>query len=512
MGLVPRNPSSRDETIAEVVIDAANKTSPWAPGSAKRFISDVYETVCDLGRDDGVSLPEFKDILWRLHKGGRITLARADLVAAMPERKVAASQIARNGAEFHFIVTAAKNAASPSDVEFSTFLAKTRRRAADREAEARAALKVSPALILTSGDFSELVIVSGDTHPGQPPLRVTTFLVDGPWGHENYKTMDEVAFEIARRSWKEMRAADDHEVIEWTSTPEFVRGSKRVAYVQAANALRYWAGRQGYQSAEYARIEKLLGKTNAMDEADIDEAIEILERELAKVSGSGLVENPPWVTKVLADSYEAMESAVPPAWLPKLSDVGATRDKLTARMREYGCGAYGCVLPTLDPEIVLKITTDDTETEFAEQFSHTLASPIVVEYHHVLRLPKKRAGRNVTLLWRESATAVGDLGSELGTDALELVSQQHAAAQTVLKIIVAGSGEIGDSISAWLYACEQMAEVPEIEMLARGMITVFMQQRIFFGDVHEGNLGRVYRDGKPVWVITDPGNVVVFRR
>ncbi len=98
-----RNPSDRDQIIADVVANAAAQTAPWS-GSRKVFISDVYQTVVSQGRDDGMTLEEFKGALADLHRKGLVQLVRADLVAAMPAGKVAASEMRVPGAEFHFIV------------------------------------------------------------------------------------------------------------------------------------------------------------------------------------------------------------------------------------------------------------------------------------------------------------------------------------------------------------------------------------------------------------------------
>lgn len=399
------------------------------------------------------------------------------------------------------------------------YIARIKKSHEKRARQIRAELDKSPALLFMEGDRVELVIVSGDTHPGALPLRATTFMVDGPWGHENYKTPDQIADELAKRSWKDVRAADEHEVIEWTTTPEFIHGSKVVAYIQAANALRYWAAQKGYDSAEYKKADGVLRVADRMDPERVDEALAMVEAELRTVApheNPAAITNPAWVTRVLAKAYETVAGRVPPAWLPKLSDVKADRGIVRAKMREYGCGVYGCVLPTLDSAVVLKLTTDDTEAQFAEQLADSLVAPVCVEYHTVLRLATKHQGRTVYLLWRESADNVGRIEQVLGREASDLIQIQHAAAQDVLKLILSPRSkgtQIEGALTAWLDTCDQMAdqdEVPELAPLGRGMASVFREQKIFFGDVHEGNVGQVVRGGDSSWVITDPGNVLVF--
>ena len=61
----------------------------------------------ELRRDppwDALALDDFKARLVAAHRAGELTLARADLVAAMDPALVAASEIAADGASFHFLV------------------------------------------------------------------------------------------------------------------------------------------------------------------------------------------------------------------------------------------------------------------------------------------------------------------------------------------------------------------------------------------------------------------------
>jgi len=93
-----------EDTVAWTVKDSA-KRAPyrWAPNTKKVFISDVYQQIVDDGRDDGMTLDEFKHELVKLHKAGQLKLSRADLVAAMPAERVEASETDANGATFHFV-------------------------------------------------------------------------------------------------------------------------------------------------------------------------------------------------------------------------------------------------------------------------------------------------------------------------------------------------------------------------------------------------------------------------
>jgi hypothetical protein len=241
--------------------------------------------------------------------------------------------------------------------------------------------------------------------------------------------------------------------------------------------------------------------------------------------------NPPWATKIVADTYGSLRGqGIPARWMPRLQDmVPIGGDGVEASIREYGCGAYGCVYPTLDDKVVLKLTADDTEAEFAANLAPTLERPICVRYYTVSRpegaVDKK--GSQVYLLWRESADYVGKISEFLdettgdedkGDEAHDLISKQHQAAQLAYRAI---NGEIGGgrphevmrrSIAAWLETCEAMArqtKVPELRELGDGLVEVYRAQQIFFGDIHAGNLGLVHRPDGDHWVITDPGHVAV---
>lgn len=223
-----------------------------------------------------------------------------------------------------------------------------------------------------------------------------------------------------------------------------------------------------------------------------------------------LVSNPPWVTKILTDHWGDLEAKVKPAWLPKLDDVHAVRGgHVQGDFSELGCGAYGCVYPTLDPGIVLKVTTDPTEAEFAARLAKDLAVPITTTYRMVMSLPVKHEKRRVYLLWREEASEVGAIEEDSTED--HLIYRQHKAAQVAYDILIEQTqGDLDAALEAWKHEVRSMIMMPELRFLANGLLKVYDQQQIFFGDIHAGNLGKVKRDGKDVWVITDPGHVAVL--
>ena len=228
-----------------------------------------------------------------------------------------------------------------------------------------------------------------------------------------------------------------------------------------------------------------------------------------------LVANPPWVTRAIAGSMEILQAKVPPQWLPRLASVkAAPRGVMTAKMKEYGCGSYGCVLPSLDDNVVIKATTDTTEAEFAVDLSPTLAAPIVVEYFMAVALSAKHNGVPITLLWRESAENVGEVEKVLGKRAEDLVDRQHKAAQRAFAAVYEREPVevVRPLLDEWLDRCRDLRAVPELRELGEGFVKVFEEQGVLFGDVHTGNLGLVDRDGGKRWLIVDPGNVAVITK
>jgi hypothetical protein len=403
-----------------------------------------------------------------------------------------------------------------------------------RRHTATAALEQSPAVIAVyaptkyTGERKELYIVTRDTYPSPGgPFRVSEFMIDGPWGHHNVADVAAAAKELADKSWAELYPATDAEVIAWTSTAAFQRGVYVAAFIQAGNALRYRAkGDEARQRA--TEVERL---ANELFEKDPEGAVAMMELELRKNPDSSaldtvakiraaatttrkdampdhddLHDNPAWVTGVLARSFEDLEDKVRPELLPRLSDVSARRGALVAKMKEYGCGAYGCVLPTQDPSIVLKITTDPTEAEFAGQIANTLVAPIAVHYYTVVRLSERYRKMPVYLLWRDGADKVGKMPARMA----DKVDDQHRLGQVAFDQVFhkASKAVQRKALARWIASWEAMADgtIAELVPLARGIVKVYREQKILFGDLHSGNFGVV--DG--AWKITDPGHIAVL--
>lgn len=252
-----------------------------------------------------------------------------------------------------------------------------------------------------------------------------------------------------------------------------------------------------------------------------------------------MVHNPPWVAELVAETFDSVaRQPIPAKWMPLFKNLrNSGAHLMSGDLEEYGCGNYGCVYPTNDPAVVLKVTADSTEAQFAAELARDLPLAVVVHYYMVMQPEdaKDPRGSDVFFLWRESANHVGTIVAYLdetrgtGDEASALINTQHKAAQAAYEAVyrythhpINGGGkrrlrktsvqDIAKAISAWLATCEAMARqtrVPELRELGDGMVEAYGQQRILFGDVHAGNLGMVDRAGREHWVITDPGHVAV---
>lgn len=245
------------------------------------------------------------------------------------------------------------------------------------------------------------------------------------------------------------------------------------------------------------------------------------------------VRNPPWTTKAVVTAWDLIQDSVKPAWLPLIDEVatvGTKGARLSGRVQEYGCGAYGCVFPTHDPEVVLKVTTDETEASFASKIYPTLVRPVTTAYYTAVALNQYYEEKRIYLLWREAANKVGEIGKVLGPRAVELIAGQKEAANHALVSVIAyrehkrirfAAGPnleeqrvtAMDELTLWYMQCEYVArqsEEPALRELFTGILWCYSQQRVFFGDVHAGNVGLVHREDGGHWVITDPGYAMVI--
>jgi hypothetical protein len=97
-------PGGPPASFADDVLRAAGAATEGRFGDRKVFVSALWEQLRREPRWAELALAELKARLLAAHRAGELTLARADLVAAMDPELVAASEIAADGASFHFVI------------------------------------------------------------------------------------------------------------------------------------------------------------------------------------------------------------------------------------------------------------------------------------------------------------------------------------------------------------------------------------------------------------------------
>jgi hypothetical protein len=340
--------------------------------------------------------------------------------------------------------------------------------------------------------------------PALPPMPIRLQLEEREPGVETYQM-----FSNPPRK-PPMNAAEMNEIIHEAGGVDRFFGAASGAV--SMQHVRRAVGRSKARQVELVRHLNWLRETGQDVEGIKPYRLHLEDREPG-VETYSIKSNPAWVTNILSKHFVKLEEQVPPQWLPKLTATKASRGRISATMKEYGCGAYGCVLPTLDPKVVLKLTTDETEAQFAHEMADKLTAPVVVKYHLARALPEKYKGRPSFLLWRDSADHVGKveqaIAEEGGTNPTvveEAISAQHRAAQEAFDALHEGR-DARKLIQKWEDAAREMGlMVPELKELAEGMITNLHKDKVFFGDVHAGNIGLV--NGH--WVVVDPGHVAVL--
>ena len=127
-----------------------------------------------------------------------------------------------------------------------------------------------------------------------------------------------------------------------------------------------------------------------------------------------------WVDATMADVLRDLQHAVPQELLPlTLEEVSRYS------VQEFGCGAYGCVMPTRTKNLVLKLTGDPTEAIFAGvamKLAEREGWPDgIVRYHRALELPlegpiepegEDYEYQRLFLLWRDEVKDPGFLSSK----------------------------------------------------------------------------------------------------
>lgn len=207
--------------------------------------------------------------------------------------------------------------------------------------------------------------------------------------------------------------------------------------------------------------------------------------------------NPQWTNDVLASYGHRLQLAMGSALMPVGQGPGHG-----VGFKEFGCGAYGCVLPTATNNIVLKITTDRSEARFATMLLRLPEMPEgIVRYFGAYALPVRHEGDSIYVLWREEAFGVGRVLSWSEKQVLRGYLDAAGA-------VYAGHGSVERAASA----AEAMEDYGGHLRAIGSTLRWFLSIGMLVTDIHSGNIGLVDRFGQRVAVITDPGQVVFMRK
>lgn len=262
------------------------------------------------------------------------------------------------------------------------------------------------------------------------------------------------------------------------------------------------------------------------------------------------------ISRILTEHWASIAARVTPDLLPR----EAPNSSPSWRIPEiYGCGHYGCVMPTSTAGVVVKMTTDPSEALFIERARELGPWPEgIVKYFDLLALPTRYFRRPVFLIWREEAHRVGMLlvpgrlaheddflYEERNWFGVYLLAFAHHAGRIrqmlrqardpqrllqqaveyedwafryvdIEQARVRGHRAIDSlrgarALAARLRACEIIAEYMmglEYGGSVGEALDFYLKRGLLLADVHGGNVGEVYRDGRWIVVITDPGHVL----
>jgi len=266
----------------------------------------------------------------------------------------------------------------------------------------------------------------------------------------------------------------------------------------------------------------------------------------------------PWIDRLFQQFVERITRVNPDA-APLLMPT----KKL--RVMEYGCGHYGCALPTTDPEVVIKITTDPTEAAFAVIARKLGDQPEgVVRYHHAYAVDFKLRGKPAFVLWRQTAYRVSALEVfNAGRDSyqreklqalIDNLTQYRGIAIQVRGVMVALAATTLRATTRWSYLAQVEARAEEaeelietieessrLEHIPRGTLRTaaefrvlrlleeemsntagsdligdalayYRERGLLLADVHANNVGHRAETDSPLGgiIITDPGHAVAL--
>ena len=269
------------------------------------------------------------------------------------------------------------------------------------------------------------------------------------------------------------------------------------------------------------------------------------------------VPNKPWTDKVILHDWPKVLAFAKKHGLP------VPTSTLTAKRKpvweEFGCGVFGCVFPTTDPDVVFKVTSDESEASFILRVAGLRHVNLdgLVRYDAALPISGARNGHKLLAVWRQEAQMAGQLEDlakkdkelhhfvrrleqivwfalgvketlekhkEWERDVLRDVARWLPMTQDALRrhidTLVENKGkqierwntrerndalEISMNMAAYAFCCDVMSKESRLGELVGKTMYDLLRAGILLADVHPGNVGLV----NSRWVITDPGRMVI---
>lgn len=121
----------------------------------------------------------------------------------------------------------------------------------------------------------------------------------------------------------------------------------------------------------------------------------------------------PWVERSFRAAWDRIAAHVPASWMPQREKRNPA-SRIEPKIIEFACGHYGCVMPTNEPGLVCKLTTDVSEAHFVRiaetiETSDRMSDELgIVTYKKIFKLEGLHfKGRPMFVLWRSEAYDVG---------------------------------------------------------------------------------------------------------
>jgi len=199
-----------------------------------------------------------------------------------------------------------------------------------------------------------------------------------------------------------------------------------------------------------------------------------------------------------------------------------------------GCGVFGCVYPTREPGIVMKGTFDQSEGEFvakavawAQEDGGFPAG--IVRYDALIdapaEVPPESAGRflraidgtvraydqlRLYLLWREEAFFEPEMADKVDQVFSELTPYDERMTFLHEAIVTGEPPAVVSELRARLELLLELEAPSRQSKPVWEALRYYTERGLLITDLHDENLGLVYRDFVPVCVITDPGRVLTL--